>query len=63
MIPQGLQRIGRRSKRRGTVLVLVAFLMIVLAGLAAFSINVVFMETTRTELRAAWEGTLPALFG
>ena len=54
------KRNGRRNKRRGTVLVLVAFLMIVLAGLAAFSINVVFMETTRTELRAACDAASKA---
>lgn len=51
---------GRSRGRRGTVLVLVAFLMIVLAGLAAFSINVVFMETTRTELRAACDAASKA---
>jgi Ca-activated chloride channel homolog len=54
------KRNGRRNNRRGTVLVLVAFLMIVLAGLAAFSINVVFMETTRTELRAACDAASKA---
>jgi Ca-activated chloride channel family protein len=55
-----LNRPRRRAARRGTVLVLVAFLMIVLAGLAAFSINVVFMETTRTELRAACDAAAKA---
>ncbi len=55
-----LTRLSRRPRRRGTVLVLVAFLMIVLAGLAAFSINVVFMETTRTELRAACDAASKA---
>jgi Ca-activated chloride channel family protein len=49
-----------RRSRRGSILVLVAFLMIVLAGLAAFSINVVFMETTRTELRAACDAASKA---
>lgn len=54
------KRFWRRSERKGTVLVLMAFLMIVLAGLAAFSINVVFMETTRTELRAACDAASKA---
>jgi len=45
------KRHGRRDRRKGTVVVLAAFLMVFILGLLAFAIDVGYMSLARTELQ------------
>lgn len=51
--PRSTRRTVRSNKRRGAVLVLIAVLMPVIALMAAFAVDVAWMQLSRTELRTA----------
>jgi Mg-chelatase subunit ChlD len=51
-IQPGLRR-PRRAKRKGAIIYLVAFLILALMACVAFSIDVAYMQLTRTQLRVS----------
>lgn len=50
----------RRPQRRGAIVVLVAFMVVVILVAAAFSIDVAYMQCVRAELRAATDSAAQA---
>ena len=52
-IPSVLSRCQLPSERRGTILVLTALLMVVLLGFVAMTVDVGFIELTRTQMQSA----------
>jgi Ca-activated chloride channel homolog len=51
---------GIRASRRGAVLILVAIFMVVLLGMAAFAVDIAYLQLTRVELRAATDAAAKA---
>ncbi|MEM1303329.1 MAG: pilus assembly protein TadG-related protein, partial [Planctomycetota bacterium] len=51
---------SRRSRRRGAILVLLAVLMPVIAIMAAFAVDIAWMQLVRTELRTATDAAARA---
>ena len=50
---QATERLRRKRHRRGSALIIVAVMLLVALAIASYSINVVYMEFTRTELQIA----------
>ncbi len=60
MIHKQFAVIGRGKKRRGAMLVLVAITIVLLVIAAAFSVDVAYMQLTRTELRTSTDAAARA---
>ncbi|EAQ78016.1 hypothetical protein DSM3645_16250 [Blastopirellula marina DSM 3645] len=54
------RKLGRISRRRGAVLILIAVLLPVILWMAAFCVDVAYMQLTRTELRIATDSAARA---